>query len=475
VQCSPAEGEHLIARVGDDITDKTIDVLRLEGEIDDLYETVAALPEIDKTNVLFITGLEKSLVPYIKPGYGSEGDYYAKDTVPKILGKLNLQREKFRETLKLCFVFLVPPYAMKYLIRRAADFFDWRSCVWEFVRSQEELQQKTQQFLQEGDYDEYLSWTPQERRAYLLEVEDLLEQGGQTKDEVYRILNKQGNICHADQQFDWAIASYDAALAIKPSYPQALFNKGLALGNIGHFEEAIAHYNAALAINPDLPQALANKGVALSKLGRHEEAIVCYNAALAIKPDYYKAFYNKGRVLKNLGRYEEAIVCYNSVLPIKSDKQEVLTFKGVALSNLGRHEEAIACYYSALAIKSDNHYALDLKGDVLANLGRYEEAIACYDSALAIKSDDYYALGFKGISLRNLGRYEDAIACYDLSLAIEPKNHNVLIFKGLTLDDLDQYKESIDCYDAALAIKPDNQLAINNKQEALQHLTDATQ
>lgn len=150
----------MIERVSGDITDKTIDVLRLEGEVDDLYETVAALPKIDKTNVLFITGLEKSLVPYIKPGYGSEGDYYAKDTVPKILGKLNLQREKFREMLKLCFVFLVPTYAMKYLIRRAADFFDSRSGVWGFVGSADQMQRAAQRIFQEGDYDEYLSWTP---------------------------------------------------------------------------------------------------------------------------------------------------------------------------------------------------------------------------------------------------------------------------------------------------------------------------
>lgn len=86
-----------------------------EGEIDNLYETVAALPEIDKPNVLVITGLGQSLVPYIKPGYGSEGDYYVKDTVPKILGKLNLQREKFREMLKLCLVF--PPNSPNQILK----------------------------------------------------------------------------------------------------------------------------------------------------------------------------------------------------------------------------------------------------------------------------------------------------------------------------------------------------------------------
>ncbi|MBE9140361.1 tetratricopeptide repeat protein [Nodosilinea sp. LEGE 07088] len=385
VQCSPADGERLIARVRDDLTDKTVDVLRLEDEIDDLYETVKALPDIDNTNVLFVTGLEKSLVPYIKPGYGSEGDYYAKDTVPKLLGKLNLQREKFRETFGLCFVFLVPPYAMKYLIRRAADFFDWRSGVWEFVGSAEEVQQAAQRILQEGDYDEYLSWTPKQRRERMLEIDDLLADDNHSAGEISRLRFEQGNICAADQQFEWAIASYDAALAIKPDKHPALYNKGNALRNLGRYEEAIVSYDAALAIKPDKHPALYNKGNALRNLGRYEEAIVSYDAALAIKPDDHQALYNKGIALRKLGRHEEAIASYDAALVIKPDKHPALYNKGMALGNLGCYEEAVACYDAALAIKPDDHDALNNKGIALQKLGRNEEAIISLLKALELR------------------------------------------------------------------------------------------
>jgi len=167
VQCPPVEGERLIKRVQECVVEKVVKVLERQHEIEDLYEVVAAYPDIDKTNVLFITGLEKSLVSYIQPGFGSEGDYYAKDTVPKLLGKLNLQRERFKEDFAVCFVFLVPRYAMRYLIRRAADFFDWRSGVWEFVPPKEGLQLSSERILQEADYQQYLSWTPEQRRQRL--------------------------------------------------------------------------------------------------------------------------------------------------------------------------------------------------------------------------------------------------------------------------------------------------------------------
>ena len=207
VQCSPAEGERLIQRVQADAAEKVVKVLPLESEIEDLYEVVAAYPNIDTTNVLFITGLEKSLVSYIHPGFGSEGAYYAKDTVPKLLGKLNLQRERFKEDFAVCFVFLVPRYAMKYLIRRAADFFDWRSGVWEFVVPVEEQQQFAQRILQEGDYKQYLSWTSQQRRQRVQEINDLLADAEILEGEASSLLSEKGWILVADENYEASIAA----------------------------------------------------------------------------------------------------------------------------------------------------------------------------------------------------------------------------------------------------------------------------
>jgi tetratricopeptide (TPR) repeat protein len=271
-------------------------------------------------------------------------------------------------------------------------------------------------------------------------------------------------------QEEEAIAAYDAALAIKPDKHEALYNKGVALGNLGRYKEAIAAFDAALAIQPDNHEALYNKGVALFNLGRYEEAIAAYDAALAIQPDNHEALNNKGLALDDLGRHEEAIAAYDAALAIKPDKHEALYNKGIALGNLGRHEEAIAAYDAALAIKPDKHEALYNKGIALRNLGRYEEAIAAYDAALAIKPDKHEALNNKGIALRNLGRYEEAIAAYDAALAIKPDNHEALNNKGVALDELGRYEEAIAAYDAALAIQPDKHEALYNKGIALGNL-----
>nr|WP_302850061.1 tetratricopeptide repeat protein [Sphaerospermopsis torques-reginae] len=69
------------------------------------------------------------------------------------------------------------------------------------------------------------------------------------------------------------------------------------------YEEAIVSYDKAIAIKPDYHEAWYNRGVALDKLKKYEEAIVSYDKAIAIKPDYHEAWYNRGIILDDLQRY----------------------------------------------------------------------------------------------------------------------------------------------------------------------------
>ena len=502
VQCSPAEGERLIARVSADVTEKAIAVLRLTDEIEDLYEAVKAHSSIESTDVLFITGLEKSLTPYIKPGYGSEGDYYAKDTVPKLLGKLNLQREQFREDFPVCFVFLVPSYAMKYLTRRAADFFDWRSGIWEFVSPAEERQQASERILQEGENELYLTWTPQQRRDRLGEIEELLAGSNDLALEVSRLRFEQGNILLADKKWAAAIIAFDAALAIKPDYAGALNSKGVALNRLERYEEAIATFDAALAIKLDDATVLVNKGYALNELGRYEEAMTACDAALAINPNYVFALNNKGIALEKLGRYEEAIAAYDAALVGKPDHANAYNNKGYALYTLGKYEAAVACFKKALAINPNHQNALNNRKLALAalepnfryeqsairlieeecaaltsegmrlyRLCRYEEAITHYNQALAKKTDYYEALHHKGVALAAMGHQEAAIDCYEKVLKIQPDDHDTLCDRGKSLGVLGRYEDALNDYDRALTLQPKSAKARYGKQDVRRSMT----
>jgi tetratricopeptide (TPR) repeat protein len=464
VQCSPVQGGELVEQIKKDLPNEQVGILQFqEGEeIRNLYDLVEQLPNREQIDILFIRGLEYSFVPYIKSGYGGQGDYYKLDNLPPILGHLNLQRERFKQDFDICFVFLLPFFGIKYFIQRAPDFFDWRSGLFEIARERDFVHQQSIKLILEGDYDQYCQWNFSQRITRILEIETLLKEDLKPEDKS-SLLFEQGNLWAAGSDYEEAIASYDQALKIKPDYLNAWVNRGNALRNLGRIEEAIASYDQALKIKPDDPDAWVNRGNALRNLGRIEEALASYDQALEIKPDYPEAWYNRGNALGNLGRIEEALASYDQALEIKPDYPEAWYNRGNALRNLGRIEEAIASYDSTLKSKPDDHQAWGNRGNALFNLGRLEEAIASYDQALKIKPDDHEAWNNRGIALRNLGRLEEAITSYENALKFKPDLHEAWYNRGFVLLNLGRLEEAITSYDNALKLKPDDANAYYNK------------
>jgi hypothetical protein len=175
VRCSPAEGDRIIKNVQSDLPEKTIETISLKEPIDNLYDRVAALPNLERINVLFIKGIEYSIYEYEDTEYEdinlrSRSEVYGGTwkRVPRLLGHLNLSRERFRDNFNICFVFLVPEFALRYFIRRAPDFFDWHSNVFEFPTNKELFEQEYLRITQEADWDRYKNLSDHQLTAKML-------------------------------------------------------------------------------------------------------------------------------------------------------------------------------------------------------------------------------------------------------------------------------------------------------------------
>jgi tetratricopeptide (TPR) repeat protein len=284
VDCSPAAGEELIEKVEEDLPRKRIEVLRLDEPIENLFELVANLPNRDRINILFVKGLEHSIYEYEKSLKDRrERLKYPVTSVPHFLARLNLQRESFRDRFNICFVFLLPKFVLTYFNRRAPDFYDWRSGVFEWgidgELSSQELAQSEDEF-----------WFNQGVQDY-----------------------EAGNL-------EGAIACWEKALDVQPDYHAAWYNRGIALENLGRYQEAIASYDKALEIKPDDDAAWYNRGNALKNLGRYEEAVASYDKALEFKPDKDEAWYNKACNYALQGHIDLALENLQQAINLNPDK-----------------------------------------------------------------------------------------------------------------------------------------------------------
>lgn len=359
VQCSPPEGERLIAKVRKDLLQKHIEVLSLTEPIETLYDKVEALYRDKPIDVLFVQGLEHSLYDYEKNRLWSDDAQrrsYSETGVPRLLQHLNLSRERFYEDFAFHFVFLVPHFVLKYLTRRAPDFFDWRSGVLEFAMGRQDLVQRMIDLVtgsEKLEQDSALTLTQDKFLERLLEIQSLIDEPYQLPKNKAVLLREQARLYLVQAEWEEAIIAYRKALEITPIDPDTWNNLGFALGKLKRYEEAIASYDKALQLRPNYSLAWHNYSIALGSLGRYEEALTSYEKVLQFEPYADFIWYKRASILNYLGRYEEAIKSYDKSLQLAPKHDEAWKDRGSVLYNLGRYEEAIASYDKALQLKPD--------------------------------------------------------------------------------------------------------------------------
>lgn len=390
--CLPANVKQIIERIRADIPKQNVELLALENEIEHLYDFVKENLDYENIDILVITGIEKGLLKYIKPGIGGEGNYYNMDTVPQILGHLNLYRETFRSDFKMKFAFILPLFAYKYFIRRAPDFFDLHSGIFEF-----------DEFPVSGSEIE-LDWSsipvnpPDPAPQVQAALEETQEKEIQEKEEEKEVQLKE------DKDFMKSRFGKDfSGVRVHTDSNAVQMNKQIGASAFTHGKDIFYH---AGKYNPE------------SSSGKE---LLAHELTHTIQSSSYNVEWNKrGDALSDLGRYEEAIASYDKALEINSHDDKVWNNRGVALDELGRYEEAIASYDKALEIRLNDDKAWNNRGITLSNLGRFEEAIASYDKALEINPNDDKVWNNRGFALSNLGRFEKALISYSQAIGIKP-------------------------------------------------------
>jgi len=321
VECSPIGAEELIQRLTRDVLPKPAQVLRLDQPIDNLFKIIRDLPDLERIEILFIIGLEKSLQSDIDPkGFGGQGGYYNLSSVPPILAHLNWQRDNFKNYFgHINFVFLLPYFGIKYLMRRAPDFVDWGSGLTKYPTAPQIVERRHNELLQNADYKFYKSLTSEAREQRFWELQTQQDEAYLEPERKAEICHRQGILRLADGAMHKALECFQEAISLRPDYALAYNDRGVAKSNLGDQEEAIADYNQAIDLSPDYANAYNNRGNAKSDLGDKQGAINDYSQAILLKPDYATAYYNRGCAKFSLGDLAGAINDYKQALFFQPD------------------------------------------------------------------------------------------------------------------------------------------------------------
>lgn len=189
------------------------------------------------------------------------------------------------------------------------------------------------------------------------------------------------------------------------------FDDGLKFYNKGfeqNYKKAVADFQEALKLDPTYSQAALYLGRAYNALFDQEKAKQYHELAIKIDPDYTEARFSYGAMLLDTGNVDEAIRQFDAVLRRKPKDVETLYLRAQAFRLKDRYEEAIESARAAIAVNAkaaEPHLwlaeSLRMQGDYAESRVQYVEylKLSNFDSGMA-GNLHYYVVG----SLIGLGK-----------------------------------------------------------------------
>jgi serine/threonine protein kinase/Tfp pilus assembly protein PilF len=240
------------------------------------------------------------------------------------------------------------------------------------------------------------------------------------------------------------------------------------------FDQAIRSYQAALALQPNHFNSLFWLGVHLLLSHRHAEAVGYFTACIALRPGHYLAYWYRSACHHGLGHLDAAISDLEKALPLAptvSQRDVTLDFLCERMFENGQHQQAQELLRRIVANQESlpenpgvrarlsgclNQLAWSLATCPDLQLRDPAQAVALARKAVEMstrKDDLAQRWNTLGVALYRTGDWKSAIAALEKAKALEPDKY--LAFNGLFLAmarwQLGQRYEACTWYDKAVA------------------------
>lgn len=191
-----------------------------------------------------------------------------------------------------------------------------------------------------------------------------------------------------------AINCYERCLTVSPNFDIAKNNMAIALTDLGtkvklegDINQGVAYYKKALYYNCRYADAMYNLGVAYGEMLKFDKAIVFYELALHFNPHCAEACNNLGVIYKDRDNLDKAVECYQMALYIKPNFSQSLNNLGVVYTVQGKMDAAASMIEKAITANSTYAEAYNNLGVLHRDAGNIVLAIEAYERCLQIDPD----------------------------------------------------------------------------------------
>ena len=242
-----------------------------------------------------------------------------------------------------------------------------------------------------------------------------------------------------------AVSAFQRAIKADPNFAEAHYNLGLAIiaeSKNPAWPRALAEFEAALKLRPHYPEAMNMVGVSMLETGAAASAIPPFRSALLLNPKSAELHFNLGRALESTGDNSGAYIEYMAALQHKTSYPEAEVALGNLLYLRADYASATGRFQAALMHNTDleaAHYGL---AKSLRTQGKISDAQFEFRQAKALlqrQSDAIRSshLNNESLQLAKNGDFVAAVQTAREALALEPESAIPHYNLGLLLADSD--------------------------------------
>ena len=208
-------------------------------------------------------------------------------------------------------------------------------------------------------------------------------------------------------------------------------------------EMAIAEFNAALEIDPTFIDAYVNLGNAYRDFHKYEESIEAFNKALQLDDKHAPAYYGLGRTLMAQENFEGAVAQLELAVRYDPNHKFYHFALGQAYYALKRYADAAAALTREIEISFDYSPAYFLLGRVNFDAKKWDDAATAFQQAVNLDKQNPTYHFWLGKLYNNTGRDKAAVEYFDAALSLKPDYAEAWLYKGLSLLNQKQFQKAL--------------------------------
>jgi tetratricopeptide (TPR) repeat protein len=246
----------------------------------------------------------------------------------------------------------------------------------------------------------------------------------------HRFLLK-GNAELEDQHEEMALQYFNEALKIDSCFADAHNNLGTLYFRQLEYDKAVNAYSNAIACRPGFRLAYFNRANTYYEFNKPEPALMDIAEVLKTTPDTIPAIFLQGLIYTRLQQYPEAESAFVKILELDSVNTEALTNLGTVLYYKGDYAGAKLQLNKAIRLKPDEADAYNTLSLTALEENDFPGALAKIDQALALRGSNAFYKNNKGYIFLLMNSPDKALPYIDESIVLDPYNAYAYRNKGI--------------------------------------------